>query len=236
MDLNEVTKIGNNVQYNRESVEGRRVSKKSVPTFQSMDVDALDKMVYGDADIPMIPEMKQYDPTRYNANEDMKRMSQDIAAISPERLANSRIPNAIKESIIKNPLNVEPLKDEKMEKFTDGLDRSRGILSKLEEMDAAKHGRVVTESSAQTFQTQQQSYDRPTGVGIDYELIKSIVESVVDRKLKEHGNTLNEAAAHSQSSPLNLMVMRDKFLFLDNDDNVFECKMVYKGKNKAKRK
>ena len=224
MDLNEAINIGNG-QYDRKSVEGRRVQKNTIPSFQSSDVDMLDKMVYGnDVNTQMLQEVRAYDP-----NEDMKRMSQDLSSISPERLANSKIPNAIKESILNNPLNVEPLKDTKMEKFTDGLDRSRGILSRLEEMDAAKRGYVSTE-------TVQQTYQQPVSVGVDYELIKNIVESVVDRKLKEHENTLNESAGHSQSSPLSVMVMRDKFLFLDNEDNIFECKMVYKGKNKAKRK
>jgi len=47
---------------------------------------------------------------------------------------------------------------------------------------------------------------------------------------------LNESTGHGTPSLSVMNIRNDKFLFLDSDDNIFECQMVYKGKNKAKRK
>ena len=35
-------------------------------------------------------------------------------------------------------------------------------------------------------------------------------------------------------SSMKIMNFKDKFYFVDNDDNVFECEMKYKGKKKKK--
>lgn len=242
MDLNEIENIGNSVKYDRNSVESRRVSRKSVPTgsFTSSNVDALDQIVYGNNG-GMIMENQDYDPSTYDPNDDMKRMTQDFSQISRERLANSKVPKAIKESMINNPINVEPYTDPKMdeltEKISSGINRSYGIMNKLEQMDKKKT--QVNETA--THQSEFPSFPRVPHLsqqssGVDYELIKNIIESVVDRKLKEYTNTLNESVSRGQGTPMSVMVMRDKFLFLDNENNVFECKMEYKGKNKAKRK
>lgn len=239
MDLTEIENIGNSVKYDRNSVESRRVSRKNIPTgsFTSSNVDALDQMVYGNSG-GMIMEQQDYDPSSYDPNDDMKRMTQDFSQISRERLANSKVPNAIKESMINNPINVEPFTDPKMdeltEKISSGINRSYGIMNKLEQMDRKK-GQVNEDVVHQTtFNRVQDLSQQPQAV--DYELIKNIIESVVDRKLREYTNSLNESVGRNQGSPMSVMVMRDKFLFLDNDNNIFECKMEYKGKNKAKRK
>jgi hypothetical protein len=56
----------------------------------------------------------------------------------------------------------------------------------------------------------------------------------------EIANELNESINRSNAqryneASLKVMKMSDKFLFLDSDNNIFECQMVYKGKNKSKK-
>jgi hypothetical protein len=79
-----------------------------------------------------------------------------------------------------------------------------------------------------------------TDVTIDYGLIKSIVENAVKSMKNEIANELNESINRSNAqryneASLKVMKMSDKFLFLDSDNNIFECQMVYKGKNKSKK-
>ena len=71
---------------------------------------------------------------------------------------------------------------------------------------------------------------------IDYELIKTIVESAIDKRLSEIKTTLNESSVRQQTyvPSMKMMNFKDKFYFVDNDDNVFECEMKYKGKRKKK--
>ncbi len=231
MDLNEVIDIGNNEKYDRQSVESRKVSSKRVPVMNGMGdgtVESLDRLVYGSEPILQQPEQKVYD-----ANEDMKRMS-DISSIPGSNFEKCRIPNAIKESIRQNPLIIQPMTDSRMDELTEriggnndeGFNRSRDIIRKLEESDAIKNA---------TYESPYKQTE-PTGGNskIDYELIKNIVESVVDRKFNEH-RQLNENVSRNGSS-LSVMKMGKKFLFLDDDDNIYECQMVYKGKNKKRKK
>ena len=71
---------------------------------------------------------------------------------------------------------------------------------------------------------------------VDYDLIRQIVESVVDEKLNGITSALNESVSHGSPSLSVMSIKNSKFLFLDDNNNIFECQMVYKGKNKAKRK
>ena len=73
--------------------------------------------------------------------------------------------------------------------------------------------------------------------GIDYDAIRQIVETAVRSLKDELRSELNESVVHSRQNDVSLKAMKmgSKFLFLDSDDNVYECQMVYKGKNKKKR-
>ena len=69
---------------------------------------------------------------------------------------------------------------------------------------------------------------------IDYELIKVTIEEAIDKKLESLKQTINEANNHQQTyiPSMKYLSFKDKFYFVDNDDNVFECVMKYKGKRK----
>ena len=127
--------------------------------------------------------------------------------------------------------------DPKMDAFTaklaavQGIQKTESIINQLDERDKEiENARKAT--IAENIQR--------TDVTIDYGLIKSIVENAVKSMKNEIANELNESINRSNAqryneASLKVMKMSDKFLFLDSDNNIFECQMVYKGKNKSKK-
>ena len=229
MDINLVEDIGNNVKYDKTSVESRRVSPGSVPAFknQSMlheeQIRKFDDMVYGKP----VDEGKQYD-----AKKEMEKMT---GALSSAQITKSGLPESIKRSIMAQPLTLSPIEDpnmtaleERLQRTMPGIQKSMKILSDLDQYDLEQREKMVSETKPRN--------DNAATSTIDYSLIKTIVESVVDEKLNGMRQMLNESTGYGTPSLSVMNIRNDKFLFLDSDDNIFECQMVYKGKNKAKRK
>lgn len=221
MDLNLIEQIGNDKSALTKSA--RTVNTDAVPR-------------YNGGFIPANPEevaaQKPYDP-----KEAMKVMNDNIA----HRRANaSRIPDVIKESIMSNPLLLEGDGSSEIDSFTDrlsqklsgmeGIRRSMGILEQAESIDRDKQTeRMITERTDNT------TPKRASG-GVDYEIIKAIVENAIDKKLSQFKQTLNESVGREQpQAGLSVMKLGSKFLFLDSDDNIYECEMKYKGKNKKRK-
>lgn len=153
----------------------------------------------------------------YNAKEDLKRLQGGL----PSDLSNCKLPQSIIESIINNPLNGLSANTE-MDNFTENLSESLGIKQSaniIEQLD-----KLDNIEKTQQFQE----------TNIDYELIKSIIENVVDKKLSSMQQTLLTEHKSYQQNNVKTMVFGDKFLFCDSDDNVYECEMKYKGKRKKK--
>lgn len=226
MDLNEIIEISNG-NYNQESVKQRKVSPRQMQTFSGnmmiMDsnVDNLNEMVFGK---PTSDSLQIYD-----AKEDMKRMTQNLDS---SILSKSKLPDMIKESIAKNPLNLSPVEDPKMDALTErltkampGIQKSMGILNQLDNADKQKQ-KTINETTQST----------KTNGGVDYEMIKMIVENAVEKKFNEYRGVINESVNSNATGNLYVMKLGEKFLFLDDQDNVYECQMTYKGKNKKKKK
>lgn len=228
MDLNEVINIGENKNYDRESVEKRRVQNNNIQTFNGRNLISgaeLDRLG-NDAFLSPVNESSN---SVYNAQDDLERMKS--MKIDKSKLKNSRLPDFIKESIVSNPLNVDPtIIDSKMTQFTEqlgqklGLQKSVNILQQLDEIDEQKAQKAALNETVNNG-----------GSGIDYGMIKMIVENVIEEKLGNITTMLNESVQRSTPS-LSVMNIRDKFLYLDDQDNVYECQMVYKGKNKRRKK
>lgn len=158
----------------------------------------------------------------YNAKEDLKRLQSGL----PKDLSGCKLPQSIIESIVNNPLT-DLSADVQMDSFTEtlgeslGLQQSANIIEKLAERE-----KKVTEN-IQTVQT--------TTTNVDYEMIKMIVENVIDNKLASlQQSLLNENRIHNNLSSVKTMHFGEKFMFCDSDDNVYECEMKYKGKRKKK--
>lgn len=158
----------------------------------------------------------------YNAKEDLKRLQSGL----PKDLSGCKLPQSIIESIVNNPLT-DLSADVQMDSFTEtlgeslGLQQSANIIEKLSERE-----KKVTEN-IQTVQT--------TTTNVDYEMIKMIVENVIDNKIASlQQSLLNENRMHNNLNSVKTMHFGEKFMFCDSDDNVYECEMKYKGKRKKK--
>ena len=200
-----------------------------VPSTMKGSVDSLTEAVFGEYK----PKGDGTDP--YDPNEEMKRIQERREHGAATYNSNSKLPEAIKQSILSNPLDM-PSVDPKMDAFTEklskalpktGFNRSYEIQTQLDSLDK--------KNIAEQKQAQQQNNNTvPATSGVDYEMIKMIIENIVDKKLSSLQNTiLNESKNHEGAS-LKAMKLGKKFLFLDDDNNVFECQLKFIGKNKKK--
>ena len=221
-----------------DSSEMKPVSRQNIPTFTG-SVESIDEMVYGGvSSANLVPPQNTYDPSNYDPKAEMKLYENAV----PVNANTSRMPSAIRDSILKNPLFVKP-EDPKMDALTEriankmginvnnnqpvtGVGKATSIIDRLNEVDERK------EMEKQLLKATNSSSN--VG-GVDYSLIKTIVEGVVDNKINElKSAVLNESAGLSPAPNLKVMKFTDKFLFLDENDNIYECQMVFKGKKKKK--
>lgn len=235
MDLNVVDNIGKG-NYDSKAVQSRRVSPNKLPTFSAnrMNLDEqvaqFDEMVYGDYQEPVAADGQTYVPK--NADQLMDMMTKPLTM---ENISGSKLPDAIKRSIISNPLIEQPLEDPRMNELTEklakgipGIQKSMQILNDLERKDAEK--KALNEERIINTNPQGQNGT------IDYSVIRSIIEEVVDEKLSKFAPMLTESVGGNCGALSVMNIKNNKFLFLDDNDNIFECQMVFRGKNKAKRK
>ena len=186
------------------------------------NLDDIDKAVYGE-----VEKTSGYDP-----QEEMKRIKERREHGGSIDYSHSKLPKQIIESIAANPLDMTVV-DPKMDAFTEKLkqtlpnsfNRSYEIQEKLEKQDRQELNEVQGNNNATS-----------ASVNVDYELIKTIVESVVDKKINElKKGMVNENLSYGSNSSLKAMKLGEKFLFLDSDNNIFECQMKYIGKNKKRK-
>lgn len=193
----------------------QKTQTNSQPRNISGNVKFLDNLVYGENFVGDAKDMP------YSPEDEMKRIKQGL----PEDLSKCRLPKQILESIKENPLT-DLSADPQMDAFTkklasvipnNGLQKSVEIQKKLDNNDK----KIVTEN---------------TQYNINVEDIKTIIRDTIKEEisaLKE--NLLNESKNNNNTNNLKAMSIGvDKFLFLDSDNNVYECKLTYKGKNKKR--
>jgi len=214
-----------NITPSKNTSGGHRVANQ-----QELDrlIENYDKQVYGPSPEPIL---KENETEKYDATKEMERLKEIEAhgGRAAVNLEGRNIPRGIVESIINNPLDLKPIDprmdalEEKLKDNMPGIKAAANILERVEKRDEEARTRIAE----QIIQpTQNQS--------IDYEMIKTIVENVIDSKLSEVNNKLNENIQKQQLyvPSMKYLNFKDKFYFVDNDDNVFECEMKYKGKRK----
>lgn len=227
MDLKSKLNTAKNIAYETPVAE-RVVQRQSVSSFVGNSdalINNLTEQVFGSK---LIDDGSGNTP--YDAKAEMKMIQ---AGIPQDKLQSSKLPSAIKEAIASNPLIVTTT-DPKMDAFTaklaavQGVQKAANIMNQLDEEDKEKENarKAALNESLQR-----------TSVSVDYNLIKSIVENAVKSLKDELSSELNESINHNRqnNTSLKAIKMGDKFLFLDSEDNIYECQMVYKGKNKSKR-
>ena len=191
-----------------------------------------DEQVYGQY-VPSKEEQKQY-----SAEAEMKLIKERANNTNGGYNHNTRVPNKIVESILSNPCDLDAnlYEDNNMTEFTkrlskriNGIKNVQDIQKKLEESDRRSQ-------TNRTVEQRQQNGGNGNSTVVDYSLIKTIVESVINEKMDSlKKELLDEGISHNgNTGNLKAMKMGDKFLFLDDNNNVYECQMKYVGKNKKK--
>lgn len=225
MTLEEKLAIAKEQQHKIEN-GAKLVKKKANKNISPMmgSVENLDEAVFG-----KVQEIDSNGQKPYDAQDEMRRIKERHEHGAKVDYSNSKIPKQIIKSIIEDPLDM-PSTDPKLDAFTEklkhvmpeGLMRSYEIQNKLENTQKKETEKNIIKESNNTV--------------VDYEMLKLIIENAIEKKLKNlQTNILNESL-QNKSPSLKAIKISDKFLFLDNDNNIFECQMKFIGKNKAKKK
>lgn len=175
----------------------------------------------------------------YSAEEEIER----IKKRSNENIdVSGRVLNPILQEVFNNPYNVNPetvlndnnihrkqLEEKLSKKFGNGLEEAKEICKTLEENDKQK-----------TFLKKPQTEVNETSINniIDYSLIKTIIEKVIDDRLNNLTDkiALNENVQKSQNKT-GIIMLGENFTFVDNEGNMYKCgDMKYIGKMKLKSK
>lgn len=204
--------------------------QKKVVNQHDLDmlIENYDQQVYGP-----ITETKQEE--KYSATAEMERLKEIEAngGRAAVNLEGRNIPRNIVESIINNPLDMPPVVDSRMtaleEKLAEkngGIQKAVEVMKRVDKQEAEAKAKLTEQINPRT---------NVISAAIDYELVKTIVESVLDKRLGELKQTINESYTSNTNSyvpSMKMLSFKDNFFFVDNDDNVFECVMKYKGKRK----
>lgn len=209
---------------------GRRVASQ-----QDLDrlIEQYDSQVFGAIPENMLQEQESH---KYNAEEEMKRLKEiESQGGRPAiNLEGRNIPKEIVESIINNPLDLKPIEDTRMTQLEEklankGIQKAVNVLKKVETNE--KEERMKLNEGLTSSQ--------PVSGNVDYGIIKAIIQECL-KEMKEEIKTefktsLNESVGHQAYVPsMKYLSFKDNFYLVDNDDNVFECVMKYKGKRKKK--
>lgn len=164
--------------------------------------------------------------TNYNADANMELQRKLYEGKAEMTSCAKHIPSAILDSIVNNPLNINPnmvTGDDNIdmlgEKAQSTMARFATLTEQLEKKDKEKTQLKGADNTISTPKMPSQSNYSP----IDYALIKTIVKEC----LEEYGKA-NKCGV--------MLSTEDGFKFRDAEDNIFECKMTYIGKAKKKNK
>lgn len=174
----------------------------------------------------------------YDAHDEMEQIKNGQFNVNQKIAA--KMPQAILESILSNPLDMPT---DHVEGDGDIMDealqnRTMDILDKLEARD-----RKGKPGQQQRYQQQPQTvYQQPInenysqGNEIDYNILAKLIEGIIDKKFAQYKQVLlNESRNSGQNAPkVSFIKLGDTFTFMDDSNSVYECKMVYKGKGRVK--
>lgn len=200
----------------------------------SNSISAIDEaFFYGNSDNNNNPYYNE--PSRlYDPQEELRSLQEKSYL---KNVNNSKLPKAILESIINNPIEVsyDGLLGSTNVVTEDIQARSLDIIAKLDSRDKSKStNNSNTESQTQTINSINENINNTQS--IDLNQLGSLIENIIDNKLNSFlPKLLNESKNHSNNK-MSIMKLGENFTFIDDDNNVYECKMIYKGKVKSKKK
>lgn len=206
----------------------------AAPRRQQNDVPQGEQPLTGSLEYLNEAAFGKYDPSMdtsesgWSAQGELERLKQGI---TDEQLERSGLPEYLKESFRRNPANDTKYADAVMNELTNkiserngGFNAAKRIMEKVE--STPKRKPIDVKETPQRVSN--------GGGGIDYSLIRDIVEEAVRRNISEM--VLNNGGADNKQAVRQLVMKPgEKFIFLDHDDNIYECEFKYRGKNKKKK-
>lgn len=155
-----------------------------------------------------------------------QQMSGGLGLVNQNRLVQEEAPRAAKflpkeivEAFKQNPINNDPLDTSNMS-ANDEVQEVKQIMKNSNNLPTQK---VLNEQTTN---------------GVDYGLIKTIIESAV----KKYANALNKriisenkSTAKGNISELKAMKIGNKFSFISENGDIYEAKLIYKGNIKDKK-
>lgn len=209
-----------------------------VPQGQMMTADNFDKRI---AELnEQVFGRYENSKNSYDAEEEMEKIkSRNTQNINIR--TDSKIPAAILEEMIRNPYNLDPniVNDSKMTVLEDklkeknfsskGIAKAQEIQKRLDEQEKSKVNEI---------QQKQQTSSMPQSGGVDYSIIKMIIENAIDERLsKLQASILNESKDNSNSKQTSMIMLGDNFTFVDTSGNMYKCGDIkFVGKAKLKNK
>lgn len=218
-------------------------------TFTSTDVNMLDEMAFGAPTDDGMVLYEQYPNGKmrevYDPNKEMEELKSGNINY---QTSNSHLPQAILESIMKNPLDVPmdgiSVGDQVM---NEGLQsRTLDIINKLDSRDKKKgvqQHQPQPINEERDYQQSKQVYapapqqPQPSGYNFSLNELAGLIEAVVDKKFRQYGaGMLTEGKGGTQAPKVSLMTIGNNLKFMDSSGNVYECTMKYIGKGTVKNK
>lgn len=170
----------------------------------------------------------------YNPSQDLKRMSQPI---TEENIKNSKLPKTILETMLKNPIDIPILAEEGDNNFlTEEMKKkNRALIEKFNAMDKIPPKYKKMEEFHKDIKGKKYT---PNGenngiVGsINKEELLKEIEKIIEDKLQTYTSMIIKSCSTSMDN-LSVMKIGENFIFIDDDNNVYDCKLT---KKKAKAK
>jgi len=150
---------------------------------------------------------------------------------NPERVKNTRMSSAILEDMVKHPIDTTALNAQMLESAAGGNPANNDRLMKM--VSAAKRVDArASELDGKGMPKRQINEQVSVGGGIDYTLIKTIVNECIEAKFNEMAQRglLNEGTTIK-----GIGLSNGKIKLVDNKGNVFSAKLEYQGNTKDKK-
>lgn len=212
----------------------------------SSDLGQLENLYFNPQEQEVDPLTEAYEVYPNGQKRKVYDPEEDMKELANFNLSNvqSGMPQAILESILNDPLNMPTdgivYSGNDVNDMMDGLqNRTMDILEKLDARDKqGKPGRPQYQQPQQPMVDMRQMINetaQPQQPAVDYKVLAKLIESIIDKKFAQYSKTMLNEGRGQNGTTLSFMKLGDTFTFMDSANNVYECKMVYKGKGKVKK-
>lgn len=227
MESNDIQRLLN---LNKQVTEGNvRPSAPQTPQYMTSgaDISSLDEAVYGE----YVPTEDDNAPRGWDSKEAYNKMKS--GNMQPRQgIKESKIPAAILQSVLSNPLNDLTVEDD-----VERLVNNMGIIPENIQAALDINKRMDKQSQRQPLNEDYTPRPSSPSANIDMTALEEMIERVLDKKLGQmKSSLLNESKSLSMDSIKGFKINENgKFFFLASNDDLYECQMKYLGKNKKKK-